>query len=280
MLRYHSDVTTERGTVFLKRILSFILAAVLLLACCACGQTSVGAYRELDTVGTKHYSVICRKDDRIAPAINAAMNYLAAGGTLSAISAQWLGRDVITLEGDPDLLSAVESEETERTLIVGVENDFAPMAFLRGGEYVGMSVDIGSYIGAVLGWPVVFQPISVSDVGAQLASGNIDCAVGFDPDLVSSSKYDVGASYMESDLVLAVRSDSEVKKIKDIRGQRIGITDDPAVEKALKSNEKVTKYAEGATVYLSAERCIDALENGWCAAVAMDRLRLLFDQPD
>ena len=34
------------------------------------------------------------------------------------------------------------------------------------------------------------------------------------------------------------------------------------------------KYASGATVYLSPERCISALDNGWCAAVAIDELRL------
>lgn len=264
----------------MKKFISFLLAAILLLACCGCGQSSVGAFRALDTVGTKRYSVICRGDDKLAPAVNAAVNYLAAGGTLSALSTQWLGGDHITLSGSGELPGEAEFDAAERTLIVGVEAGFNPMAFERGGELVGLSVDIGKYIGAVLNCPVVFQPISSSDVGAQLTSGNIDCAVGFDPALVDSSKYDVGDVYLESDIVLAVPGGSEVKRIRDLKGQRIGITEDSVVEKALKSDEKITKYASGATVYLSADRCFDALENGWCAAVAMDQLRLLFDQPD
>ena len=276
-MRYHNKVTTERGTVFLKRILSLILSAVLLLACCACGQPSVGAFRELEVVGTKQYGVICRKDDKIAPIVNAAVNYLAAAGTLDSVCTQWLGTSRITLDGDAEALKALELEgERPRTLIIGVEADFNPMAFRQNGEYVGMSIDIGNYIGYVLNWPVVFQPIMASDVGAQLASGNIDCALGFDPALVSSSKYDIGATYMQTDILLAVREDSEVKNLKDLKEQRIGITDDSVVQNALRANEKITKYAAGATVYLSAARCFDALDNDWCAAVAMDELRLIF----
>ena len=277
-MRYHNKVTTERGTVFLKRILSLIFSAVLLLSCCACGQASVGAFRELEVVGTKQYGVICRKDDKIAPIVNAAVNYLAAAGTLDSVCTQWLGTSRITLDGDAEALTALELEGPPRTLIIGVEADFNPMAFQQNGELVGMSIDIGNYIGYVLNWPVVFQPIMASDVGAQLASGNIDCALGFDPGLVSASKYDIGVTYMQTDILLAVRTESEAKNIKALKGQRIGITDDSVVQNALRTNEKVTKYASGATVYLSAARCFDALDSGWCAAVAMDELRLIFFQ--
>jgi len=260
----------------MKKRIAALLAALLLLSCSGCGQSSVGAFRVLKVVGTNHYSVICRKDDKIAPYINAAMEQLAAGGNLSAISLQWLGTDTITLEGDSEALSALERPEDGRTLIVGVATEFNPMAFTRGGEYVGMSVDIGTAVGMMLGWPVVFQPIAVSDIGAQLSSGNIDCAIGFEPSLVNAAKYDVGVTYMSSDIVLAVREDSEVKRLKQISGQRIGTIEDAAVQAALKADEKVTKYASGATVYLSVPRCVDALDKGWCAAVAMDRLHLLF----
>ena len=201
---------------------------------------------------------------------------LAARGQLSAISAEWLGKDVITLDGSADALDGLLPEDTGRTLIIGVEADFPPMASEKNGEYVGMSVDIGRAVAALMNCPVTIQPISVSQVGAQLASGNIDCAIGFDTGLLSAEKYDIGFSYMDSDIILAVREGSEVRRLKDLKAQRIGITDDPAVQKAVKASEKLTKYASGATVYLSAQRCFHALDNGWCAAAAMDRLRFLW----
>ena len=262
----------------MKKLISALLIAALMLACCACGQPLAGGFRELETVGEKHYSVICRSGDRLAPVIHAAMNQLAASGMLASVSARWLGKDVITLDGDRNALADIPAEERsiDRTLIVGVEGGFNPMAFERGGELVGMSVEIGEQLGALLGCPVVFQSIAPAEVGAQLSSGNVDCAVGFDASLVDSGKYDIGDSYMDSDIVVAVRSDSEVSKLSDLKEQRIGIVDDPSVQKAVKASEKVTKYASGATVCISSDRCISALDNGWCAAVAMDRLQLVF----
>jgi len=262
----------------MKKTIALLSALTLLFLCCACGQSTLGSFREIETIGTKHYHIICRKDDQLAPVINAAVKELAAGGTLSTISTQWLGGNVITLDGDASALASLEPESLKisRTLIFGVEENFRPMAYEIGGEYSGMSVDIGKQIGIFLNCPVVFQPIDPADVGAQLASGNIDCAIGFDPILLNAEKYDIGVSYMDSDIILAVPAESPVRSVKDLKDLRIGITEDPAVSSAVAASEKLTKYASGATVYLSTERCFSALDKSWCAAVAMDRLRVLF----
>lgn len=260
----------------MKKFIAFLLVLALLLPLCACGDSDISGFRTLETLCEREYGLICRRDSRVSPLIRAAMSVLAANGTLRAISSQWLGRDMIVLDGNADALSELGAEATEGTLIVGVEDGFAPMCYQEGGQYVGMNADIARAIGALIGWEVVFQPITASEVGAQLSSGNIDCALGFDSALVDAEKYDCGQTYMKSSLVLAVRADSETKRTKQIKGQRVGIIDDPLIEKALRANEKITKYASGATVYLSYERCIDALDKGWCAAVVADSLRLAY----
>ena len=50
----------------------------------------------------------------------------------------------------------------------------------------------------------------------------------------------------------------------------------PAVLAAVRSSEKLTKFASGATEYLSIERCVNALDMGWCAAIVMDSLMLSY----
>ena len=268
-----------------KKKFFFIPLLALALLLCACGEQTPAGFRILETVGTRRYNVICRLDDRIAPEIDAAMEQLAASGELSAISIRWLGRDAITLKG-----KAAEEEEKEeegeadedeageepavRRLIVGVEAEFDPIAFTENGELRGMSVDIAGALARALGREAAYQPIKPSEVGTQLSSGNIDCALGFDPDTVSAEKYTVGVSYMDSDVVVATRAAGEARRLRDTKDQRIGVIDDPVVQKILKENEKVTRYASGATVYLSVRRCLNALDNGWCAAIAMDRIML------
>ena len=76
------------------------------------------------------------------------------------------------------------------------------------------------------------------------------------------------------ELILAVRQSSEVRSLRDIQGQRVGTIDDPLLEASVKSSESVTRYASGATVYLTPERCLEALDKGWCAAIAMDSIML------
>ncbi|MCD8005246.1 MAG: transporter substrate-binding domain-containing protein [Oscillospiraceae bacterium] len=110
----------------------------------------------------------------------------------------------------------------------------------------------------------------------QLASGNIDCALGFDPLCVNAERYSVGVTYMESDIVLAVRPESEINRIRDLKERRIGTLDDPALTAAIQGSEKLVKYAAGATAYASLTRCVEALDDAWCSAIVVDSLMLTY----
>ena len=259
-----------------SRLLAAALVLGLLLGLSGCGETLDTGFRVLEVIGVRSYSVICRKDDKIAPLIDEAMGHLAYTGHLGSLCIRWLGRDLITLAGSPPAVQTTERQETEeeqaqsrRTLIVGIEKDFYPMAFTEDGELRGLSVDLASALGSELTWEVSYQPITPAEVGTQLSSGNIDCALGFDPACVKEDAYTVGVSYLDSDIVLAVRQESEVTRAREIRGERIGTVDDPSVTKAVKESETITKYASGAS-----RRCVSAMDNGWCAAVAMDVIML------
>lgn len=253
----------------------------LLVSLCACGETETGPCRTLAELGEKRYSVICRRGDRLAPLIDAAMYALWTDGQLSGASLRWLGQDSVALEGGEPAEALPAPQETEeaqpqsaRTLIFGVERDFDPMSWDAGEGLVGMSVDIGRAVASLLGMEAAFQPISPAEVATQLASGNIDCALGFDPAEVNGEKYSVGVRYLSSAMVLAVRSESPVRSLSDLQGLRIGTIEDPLLSNAIRDNSQITRYASGATVYLTPGRCMEALDKGWCAAVAMDRIML------
>lgn len=256
-----------------KRGLALLLTAALALCLCACGEDP-SVYVIIDTVGEKNYGTIFRLDDRIAGPVSAAMSVLAASGELSIFSTQWLGQDMITLRGSADAITALEEPPQPRTMIVGVEENLMPLSYLRDGEYAGMSVDIARAIGRLLGWEIRIQPVSSPDLAAQLSSGNIDCALGFGLESVSADSYTFGECYMKSDIVLMTRTDSDVHRIKDLKGEKIGTVKDAAIISALQANDKVVKYVESVTAYLSPTRCMNALNNRWCAAVAMDRIMI------
>ena len=260
----------------LKKCIALVLLLAMLASLCGCGQPEVSVFRAMEVLGEKQFCAICRGGDKLAPLIDAALKVLAGNGQLASITARWLGKDRSCLEGDVNALGALEELPTERKLIIGVETDYDPIAFEENGVLRGMSVDLAEAIGALVGWEVMILPITADTVADQLASGNVDCALGFDGRIVKADKYSVGAPYLKSDIVLAVRAESEIRRVKDLNGCRIGVIHDPAVLSAVRSSEKLTKHASGATEYLSLERCINALDNGWCAAVAMDSIMLSY----
>ena len=265
----------------MKKIIALLLALLLLTSLWGCGKKELAAFRTLEVLGTKRYCTICRGGDKLSPRIEAAMAELVRNGVLQSASLRWLGSDRIVWDSDSagaqDL--AVDEQQPEaRTLLFGVETDFYPLAFTENDTLQGFCVDIAMGIGAVLGWEVQIIAISPSEVDTQLSSGNIDCALGFDGSLVKADSYDVGSCFLESDIVLAVRSESEIRRIKDLQDLRVGTINDPAVLTALQANENLTKYAAGATEYLSLPRCIEALDKGWCAAVAVDAIALSYYQ--
>ena len=260
----------------MKKCIALVLLLAMLASLAGCGQPEVSAFRAMEVLGEKQFCAICRGGDKLAALIEAALKTLAGNGQLPSITARWLGKDRSCMEGDVNALSALEELPTPRRLIIGVETDYDPIAFEENGTLRGMSVDLAEALGEIIGWEVMLLPITAEDVAAQLSSGNVDCALGFDGRIVKADKYSVGAPYLKSDIILAVRTESEVRRVRDLDGNRVGMIHDPAVLAAVRSSEKLTKHASGATEYLSLERCINALDNGWCAAVAMDSLMLSY----
>ena len=260
----------------MKKLTALLLALLLLVGLCACKEESDAAFRTLEVIGTKHYGSICRGNDKLAPVIAAALKTLAGNGTVSALTAARMGSDRSCLEGDSGALAALEELPEPRTLIFGVEKEFYPVAYEENGEMRGLCPDLAFAVGELLGWEVRVIGIGPTEVEAQLASGNIDCALGFDTGLVKAEKFTVGSCFLESDILLAVRAESEIRKMRDLDGSRVGTINDPAVQKAVRSSEKLTKYASGATEYLSLTRCLEALDKGWCVAVAADELMLAY----
>ena len=256
-----------------KRALALLLCVSVLLCLYACGSDN-SRYRVLSTVGQRSYALLFRLDDRLAEPVTAAMDVLAGHDHLAQICRQWLHEDRITLRGNVDALDELDEPPQPRVLIAGVEANSPPLGYSEGDGYAGMSVDIARELASLLGWEVRIQPIAADEVDAQLASGNIDCAVGFDPLNANTEHCSVARVYMESDLIVAVPRDSDCRSMRDLRGLKIASVRDNAALTALKNDKNVSKYVKTVVSFVTPERCMYAMDNGSCAAVSMDRLVL------
>ena len=258
----------------LKRFLCLVLALIMIFSLCACGNAIKPAYRQLDILGIKDFALVFRSGDKSAQYVTAALSTLAANGTLSYHSRQWLGSDRICLVGDDAALYSFEEMPAERVYIVGVEENCRPLSYEYQGEYVGMSVDIARSIGQALGWEIRIQPIASKDIGIQLQSGNIDCAIGFGTEYLSREKFLISDTYMQSEIVLFATYDSNIKSIGRLKGKKVGYYGDQSVKTIVNANEKIAKTAGGYLEFSSMSSCFKALKNGSLSIAAMDSIIL------
>lgn len=259
----------------MKRFLCLVLALIMIISlCCGCGNAIKPAYRQLDILGIKEYGLVFRSGDKSAQYVLAALSTLAANGTLSYYSRQWLGSDRICMVGDEAALYSIEEMPAQRVYIVGVEENCRPMSYEHQSEYVGMSVDIARSLGAALGWEIRIQPMASKDLYIQLQSGNIDCAIGFGTEHLSRDKYLISESYMQAEVVLFTTYDSNIKSIGRLKGAKVGYYGDQSAKAFVKGNEKIAKTAGEYIEFTSVNSCFKALKNGSLLVAAMDSIIL------
>lgn len=208
------------GCAIRKAIVCLLLAAMV-LALSACGDAA-GGLRVIETYESEGgYVMAFRKDDRLCELVTAVMQELAANGTLRTASLTWFGDDLIATRAEKGAMDDLRDSVEPRTLYVGVNADNLPLSAASGDGYQGFDVDVANYVCGYLGWSMVLRPIGADDIGVQLASGNIDCAMGV-PVSEKSSAYSYTPEYLSGKYVLVTRLDGPRSRV-GLRGKTLGI---------------------------------------------------------
>ena len=241
-----------------KRILCLLLCAVLLLPMAACGSER-GGYRIVDTYsGDGNFCIAFRKDDLLCDIISAALKELAANGTLRTAALSWFGEDIIDVRGEAGAMDELWDLVQPRTLVVGINPNNMPLSYAEGDSYAGFDVDVANYLCGYLGWSMILRPIGADDVGIQLQSGNIDCAMGVaEKDL--SSAYSSSPTYIEGKYVLVTRLGG-VRSKGGLRGKALGVV--MADLDVLNEDEKFVAKLDRIIYQTGTEGLFKALDDG------------------
>lgn len=198
-----------------------MLLAATLLALTACGD-SKGGLRVAETYEAEGgYVMAFRKDDQLCELLTAVMKELSANGTLRTASLTWFGDDRIAMRAERGAMDELRDSVEPRTLYVGVNTDNMPLSYAEGDGYSGFDVDVANYVCGYLGWSMVLRPIGADDIGVQLASGNIDCAMGV-PVAEKSNSYSYTPEYLSGKYVLVTRLDGPRSRL-GLRGKTLGV---------------------------------------------------------
>lgn len=114
-----------------------------------------------------------------------------------------------------------KTAETKETIIIGMDETFAPMGFLdENNEVIGFDVDLAKETMNRLGYEVEFQSIDWSMKETELNTKNIDLIWnGYAVTPERAEKVLLSEPYLESSQAIFVRKDSDIQKKSDLEGK-------------------------------------------------------------
>ncbi len=262
-----------------KQIFCAVLALLMVAALSACGEGTNYKVRAAVTLVEQEYSLAFRNDDPLRDYVVGAIEELNAEGKVSELSRKWFGRDAVSFGKKADALAELEAPGAH-VLLLGVDTNSFPMAYMQSGNYWGFDVELAGFVCEKLGWTLQVLPIEKENVYVELYSGNIDVAWGgiaLDQGELDSGKYTQYGPYVENDIVIVARDGSRVSGAASLGGKTLSMPTTPEAMAALETQPKllerlgqITRLPGGTT------DCFAALYAGDCEAILTDSTAVLY----
>lgn len=172
--------------------------------------------------------------------------------------------------------STAESTLDKDTLIIGLDDAFAPMGFRdESGEIVGFDVDLAKELGDRLDKEVTFQPIDWTMKEAELNSGNIDFIWnGYTITEDRKEKVDFSTPYLNNSQVIVTLADSDIKTKADLAGKKVGAQNESSAVAAMEKEAELYASFNGgkAITFEDNNQALMDLEAGRCDAIVADEI--------
>ncbi len=148
-----------------------------------------------------------------------------------------------------------ETEETEEggTLVVGLDDTFAPMGFRdESGEIVGFDIDLATAVAEKIGMEVEFKPIDWDAKEMELNSGNISCiwnGLSITPERMENMA--LSNKYLNNQIVVMALKDSDVdvKSTEDLANLKIGTQVDTSAVTLMEGDPNYEMFKDNISEY-------------------------------
>ena len=159
--------------------------------------------------------------------------------------------------------------KNDKQLIVATEAGFAPYEYYEAGEIVGVDIDIAREIAKKLNKDLVIKDVAFDSIINEVKSGKADIgAAGISYNAERELEVDFSINYTTSNQVVIVKKDGNIKKISDIKDQKIAVQLGTIADSYLTKNFPDVELVREKK-YLAA---IEDLKSSKCEAVVMDEL--------
>jgi len=176
-----------------------------------------------------------------------------------------------------DSSSAVSETGIKDTLVMGLDDTFAPMGFKdEKGEIVGFDVDLAKEVAERLGVEITFQPIDWAMKETELNSGNIDLLWnGYTITEERKEKVLFSDAYLSNRQIIVTMADSTIEAKADLAGKVVASQQGSASVDAVNADESdiLAAFKDGALVlYPTFNDVFNDLESGRSEAIVVDEV--------
>lgn len=182
---------------------------------------------------------------------------------------------VLTIAAVFSLLAACSSkqEEKENTLVIGIDDKFAPMGFRdENNKITGFDIDYAKAAAEKMGVKVKFQPIDWKTKETELSSGRIDLIWnGYTITDERKEKVLFTKPYLKNAQVVVTREDSKLTKLDDLKGKVVGLQSLSSASDALNANP-VNSKIKTITEFSDNVLALSDLKSGRVDAVVIDEV--------
>ena len=169
--------------------------------------------------------------------------------------------------------SSKSTEEKDKTLVIGIDDKFAPMGFRdENNKIVGFDIDYATAAAEKMGKKVKFQQIDWSTKEAELSSGRIDLIWnGYTITDDRKKKVLFTKPYLKNAQVVVTLANSKLTKLDDLTGKVVGLQTLSSAADALEASP-IKKKIKTVTEFSDNVQALTDLKSGRLDAVVIDEV--------
>lgn len=176
--------------------------------------------------------------------------------------------------------SDLEYVKDKGTLVVGLDDTFAPMGFRdKDDNLVGFDIDLAKAIANKMRLKVKFQPIDWAAKEGELKSKNIDCIWnGMSATSDRQKSMSLSNKYLKNRiLIMSLDPNVKVNSAEDLKNIKIGTQADSAALEAIQKSDNYEDFKDNISEYKTYDEAILDMKAGRVQAVAIDEVYAIYN---
>ncbi|MGO4938391.1 ABC transporter substrate-binding protein/permease, partial [Fundicoccus sp. Sow4_D5] len=187
------------------------------------GKLALRQLEETFDIGSYGFATSPGENPDLVAAFNEGLANIQASGQYDEILATYLGDAEVA--DDASNIAQEEELTHDKKYVIATDTTFAPFEFVNeAGEMVGIDMDILAAIAEDQGFEYEVRALGFNAAVQALESKQVDGVIaGMSITPERQEAFDFSEAYYLSSLSFAVKADSEIQTLDDLKGQRIAV---------------------------------------------------------